>query len=54
MDLIYIVTGLCTLALAIAGLVLTCHLERRSLGSRRSRAEKRMPARERDGQPIVT
>ncbi len=36
MDYIYIFTGLLTIAFAIAGLVLTCYLERRWLTSRRS------------------
>ncbi len=35
MDYIYIITGLLTVAFAIAGLVLTCYLERRWLTSRR-------------------
>ncbi len=35
MDLIYLLTGLCTVIAAIAGLVLTCYLERRWLTSRR-------------------
>ncbi len=36
MDSIYLITGLITVIGAIGGLALTCHLERRSLGSRRS------------------
>ena len=36
MDYIYIFTGLLTIAFAIAGLVLTCYLERRWLTSRKS------------------
>ncbi len=35
MDFIYLLTGLCTVIAAIAGLVLTCYLERRWLTSRR-------------------
>ncbi len=35
MDYIYLITGLFTVAFAIAGLVLTCYLERRWLTSRR-------------------
>ncbi len=35
MDFIYLLTGLCTVIAAIAGLVLTCYLERRWLVSRR-------------------
>lgn len=36
MDYIYIFTGLLTIAFAIAGLILTCYLERRWLTARRS------------------
>ena len=35
MDLIYLLTGLFTAIAAIAGLILTCYLERRWLTSRR-------------------
>ena len=35
MDFIYLLTGLCTVIAAIAGLALTCYLERRWLTSRR-------------------
>ena len=35
MDFIYLLTGLCTVIAAIAGLVLTCYLERRWLASRK-------------------
>jgi hypothetical protein len=40
MDAIYIVTGICTLVLAVGGLILTCHLERRSLAARRHQIQK--------------
>lgn len=36
MDPIYLLTALVTVIGAVAGLVLTCHLERRSLNGRRS------------------
>lgn len=35
MEYIYLITGLLTVAFAIAGLVLTCYLERRWLTSRK-------------------
>ena len=35
MEYIYVVTGLLTITFAIAGLVLTCYLERRWLNSRK-------------------
>lgn len=40
MDYIYVLTGLLTIAFAIAGLVLTCYLERRWLNSRKSVSDK--------------
>jgi hypothetical protein len=40
MDAIYIFTGLCTVVLAVGGLILTCHLERRSLAARRHQNQK--------------
>jgi len=40
MDAIYIVTGLCTVVFAVGGLILTCHLERRSLVARRQQHQK--------------
>lgn len=40
MEYIYVITGLLTIAFAIAGLVLTCYLERRWLNSRRRRPDK--------------
>ena len=40
MDFIYLLTGLCTVAFAIAGLVLVCYLERRWLTSRNSKSTK--------------
>ncbi len=36
MDFIYLLTGLCTVALAIAGLVLACYLENRWVASEKS------------------
>lgn len=35
MDPIFLLTGLGTVVAAVAGLVLTCHLERRSLNGRK-------------------
>ena len=40
MDFIYLLTGLCTVAFAIAGLVLACYLERRWLTSRKPKSDK--------------
>lgn len=40
MEYIYVITGLFTIAFAIAGLVLTCYLERRWLNSRKTESEK--------------
>jgi hypothetical protein len=40
MDYIYVITGLLTIALAIAGLVLTCYLERRWLNSLKATPDK--------------
>lgn len=45
MDYIYLFTGLLTVAFAIAGLVLTCYLERRWLTSRKPGSDKRAPTR---------
>jgi hypothetical protein len=35
MDLTFLLTGVLTVVLAVGGLILTCHLERRALHSRR-------------------
>ncbi len=43
MDFIYLLTGLGTVIAAIAGLVLTCYLERRWLTSRRPRSGDSAP-----------
>jgi hypothetical protein len=40
MEFIYVITGFLTIAFAIAGLVLTCYLERRWLNSRRTGPDK--------------
>jgi hypothetical protein len=40
MDYIYVITGLLTIAFAIAGLVLTCYLERRWLNSLKASPDK--------------
>ncbi len=40
MDYIYVITGFLTIAFAIAGLVLTCYLERRWLDSRKKGPDK--------------
>jgi len=40
MEYIYVITGFLTIAFAIAGLVLTCYLERRWLNSRRTGRNK--------------
>jgi hypothetical protein len=40
MEYIYVITGLLTIALAIAGLVLTCYLERRWLNSRKTEQDE--------------
>ncbi len=40
MEYIYVVTGLLTIAFAVAGLVLTCYLERRWLNSRKMEQHK--------------
>lgn len=37
MEIVYILTGLSTIAGAIVGLVITCRLERRALNARRQR-----------------
>jgi len=53
MDLTYILTGLGTVLTAIAGLVLTCYLERRALAARRNRpAKTAAPAGDRN--PVAT
>ncbi len=36
MEYIYVITGFLTIAFAIAGLVLTCYLERRWMSSRKT------------------
>ncbi len=54
MDTIYILTGLCTIAAAIAGLVLTCYLERRSFAARRSHARKQPAPHSSEGSPAAT
>ena len=52
MDFIYLLTGLCTVAFAIAGLVLACYLERRWLTSRKPKSAKpATPGPEADGFP---
>jgi len=53
MDPIFLVTGLLTVAAAIAGLILTCHLERRALAARRGRISKRAPTQNVDNRPVV-
>ena len=40
MDYIYVITGLFTIAFAIAGLVLTCYLERRWLNSLKTKSNE--------------
>lgn len=40
MEFIYVITGFLTIAFAIAGLVLTCYLERRWLSSRKTGPDK--------------
>ena len=40
MEYIYVITGFLTIAFAIAGLVLTCYLERRWLNSRKTGPDK--------------
>jgi hypothetical protein len=40
MEFIYIITGFLTIAFAIAGLVLTCYLERRWQSPRKTETEK--------------
>ncbi len=40
MEFIYVITGFLTIAFAIAGLVLTCYLERRWMNSRESGRNK--------------
>ena len=40
MEYIYVITGFLTIAFAIAGLVLTCYLERRWLNSRKKGSDK--------------
>lgn len=40
MEYIYVITGFLTIAFAIAGLVLTCYLERRWLSSRKTGQNK--------------
>jgi len=54
MDTIYILTGLCTVAAAIAGLVLTCYLERRSFAARRHHARKQPAAHHSESRPAAT
>ncbi len=40
MEHIYVITGLLTIAFAIAGLVLTCYLEQRWLDARKTVSKK--------------
>ena len=40
MEYIYVITGFLTIAFAIAGLVLTCYLERRWMNSRKTGRNK--------------
>jgi len=40
MEFIYLITGFLTIAFAIAGLVLTCYLERRWQSPRKTETEK--------------
>lgn len=54
MELIYLLTGLCTVVAAIAGLILTCHLERRALAARRGQNGKQTAVRSADSRPIAT
>ncbi len=54
MDPIFLVTGLLTVVAAIAGLILTCHLERRALAARRGRIAKRTPAQNADNRPVAS
>ena len=41
MEFIYLITGFLTIAFAIAGLVLTCYLERRWLSPRKTGPDKK-------------
>ena len=53
MDLTYILTGLGTVLTAIAGLILTCYLERRALAARRNQSSKTASAAG-DRGPVAT
>jgi hypothetical protein len=54
MDTIYIFTGLCTVVLAVGGLILTCHLERRSLSARRNHGKKQAASPSPGNNPVAT
>jgi hypothetical protein len=54
MDTIYILTGLGTFVLAVGGLILTCHLERRSLATRRNHMQKQSTSRGPGNSPVTT
>ena len=50
MEFIYIITGFLTIAFAIAGLVLTCYLERRWMSPRKTEPKKNVaPSLSADG-----
>ena len=54
MDTVYILTGICTVALAVGGLILTCHLERRSLSARRNQGKKQAASPGPVNNPVTT
>ncbi len=54
MDAIYILTGIFTAVLAVGGLILTCHLERRSLAARRNHLQKQATASDPGNNPVAT
>jgi hypothetical protein len=52
MEFIYVITGFLTIAFAIAGLVLTCYLERRWTSPRKTEPNKNAaPSLNADGLP---
>ena len=44
MEYIYLITGILTIAVAVAGLILTCYLEQRWLNSRKTDPDKSAPS----------
>ena len=44
MEYIYLITGILTIAFAVAGLVLTCYLEQRWLNSRKAGPDRSAPS----------